>query len=278
MHGVKPFKKDYKRHSYHRTFGSVLQKNIPEEFDFDAGFGDPDQNKPNDFWKIPPMPRGCTGMTQTQICQDEDGKRYNPKYTYDWGRYMDGHPNEDVGVAIDKSFKSIIVYGVKDEDDVTQADSQLNRRGRYFDAIEGSGMDAFDSIVSAMWSQYQMSERKHSVSLGTPWLYEWGGTKSDGLLADANYSQPYNSWHNMRISGRKVINGVPKLIVWTHQGEFGDKGRVYFDRTDINKLLAIPGSFALMTAIARPEDIVNIKLTYYQTVLSYLFLLLKKIV
>lgn len=125
-HGTSPVRKDHRNYSFNRTFGTTLQ--LPDEYNVDAGFGFPDQNAEG-------YPYGCTGYTQSELCQDQDGARYKPPYTYGKSLFMEGEEGQQVGCTITDSLKSLIVYGPQGIDETTDQQAATHRRGQYFDVL-----------------------------------------------------------------------------------------------------------------------------------------------
>ena len=103
--GLLKLKKDHRDYSFARTFGAVVLQ-FPDEYSCDAGLTMPDQN-------LDGLPYGCTGYTQSELCQDEDVVAYNPKYTYDKSRIMSGMADQNVGVDLGVARTSKIVYGLR---------------------------------------------------------------------------------------------------------------------------------------------------------------------
>lgn len=257
--GIRPIKKDSRDLSFHRTFGALVSI-FPENYDCDAGLGCPDQN--NDGF-----PEGCSGYTQSELCQDEDGMKYKPSFTYLKTLQMEGQTDQGPCDLRD-SLKSLQVFGVQGKDETTDAQAMSHKRGKYFDVFDGSGKDAFDSIRSSI---LQNALEKRSVSVGTPWFPEFTLTPSNGIVPiPRDYSLNRASWHNWKISGWKTIYGIPYLIgkPWVGDGR-GDKGFFYFRREIINALFAINGSAGFTIRKFVPEDVQTVKLSLAQTLLSY---------
>lgn len=274
QNGAQPTPKSPKKYSYHRTFGTVVNplSMVPAEFNFDAGFGMPDQ-------EMEGFPFGCTGYTQTELCQDEDLIKYSPKFTYDKTLMMAGifpsDPNfEAVGCSVESSLKSTIVYGVLALDN---SDPLSHRKGDYFDVLNGSGLDCFDSIRVAMWHAWSTTGKKKSVSTATPWLAEWARLQ-EGVIPTAFILRGNEPWHNWKICGTKVINGTMYLIGKTWQGKnYGDQGYAYFSRETINKVLALPDILADMLVDYDGNNLKTVKLSLLQTATYYLNLMINKI-
>ncbi len=248
--GVQKVRPDQRDLSHHRTFGAIVS--FPDEYNVDAGFPIHDQNAEG-------MPNGCTGVTQSGICADQDKVAYKPQFTYFKTQLMEGTEGQDVGCDIRDSLKSTIVYGVQAVNETTDLEATTHRRGAYY-SVESVG-DMFDGIRSALL-------KSGSVSMATAWFQEFESTQI-GVISDIFVGAP-SSYHNWRVCGWKQINGVPYLIGETHQGiNYGDMGFAYFSRATINKLLDMSGTgaFVLDKKVDNPA---NIQLSIYEVILSYL--------
>lgn len=280
--GITPVLPDHRNLSFPRTFGSVSPETLPDEYSCEAGFSVPDQNADG-------LPFGCSGYSQSELCQDEDGVRYSPEYTYRKGQLLDGTLGQEVGVTLKKSLKSLVVYGALPGDvlftDAT--DTALDqvagpqRRGRYFEVEDKTELDSFDDVRSALWLNRQA---KRPVSVGTPWFIEWGVPNPGGLngiLPDFYYNGNPNNypWHNFKVSGWKQINGQSYLVGKPWQGpNYGDKGYVYFSREVFNKVMKIRETGAFTVARATPADLQRVTLSILETIVSYLRLILSRLV
>ncbi len=266
--GIKPTKKDHRDLSFPKTFGAVsISLSFPEEYNVDAGLTIPDQNMDG-------RPYGCSGYTQSELCQDEDGVKYNPGFTYDKTRMMEGTYPQDVGCSIRDSLKSTIVYGVEADGEVGDKQAFNHHRGQYFN-VEPT-VDFFDGIRSALWLGRL---DKRSVSVGTPWYAIWMGQGPSRIAEDGFAPLPVDfnsnySWHNYKVCGWRTINGVPYLIIKPWCGStFGNKGYCYFSRELVNQLMAVDGSAAFTLGKADPQNIQLVELSVLETIVSYLRML-----
>lgn len=246
--GVKPIKIDHRNYSTH-TFGTTFA--FATEVNLDAGFGFPNQNADG-------LPEGCTGYSQSELCQDQDKARYKPKFTYEKTLFM-MNAKEGEPCDMPTSLKSTKVYGVQSINETTDAEASKHLRGAYYQ-VEKVG-DWFDGIRSAI------SQNNCSVSVATQW-YESFGNPTHGIISDTPAGN--FSWHNYKISGWKVINGETYLIAKSWQGaNYGDNGYCYFSRTLINKLLSVSGAGAFIVAPYDPSKLKTVELGIFQTILSY---------
>lgn len=262
--GIKKIRPDHRQLSLHRTFGAVTQ--FPTEYNCDAGFGAPDQNTDG-------YPEGCTGYTQSELCQDEDGVQYKPSYTYGKTLQMEGLTGAQP-VELRDSLKSLQVFGAQRIDETTDAQAMTHSRGKYFDVFDGSGLDKFDSIRSALLIN---AAEKRSVSVGTPWFPEFNQTPDTGIVpVPRTYNASGMPWHNWKICGWTTINGTPYLIGKPWIGKTGHGGFYYFSRDISNKLFSISGSagFTIRNHVV-PGDVQTVKLSLLQTIASYYQMLLK---
>lgn len=263
--GTKPHIQDHRTYSLIRTFGSVLQSQIPAEFNFDAGLTNPNQDADG-------FPLGCTAYTSSELAQDTDKKKYLPQYTYGKtceieGIGSDSPQYEKVACSIQDALKSTIVYGL---DDGLGANPLRNRRGAYYDVLDGASGDRFDAVVSAMW------DHKKSVCVGTQWQYEWFNTVR-GLITEVYIPNDRNPWHCFKLCGVKVIQGESYIIGKPWIGpQYGDQGFCYFPRGVVNKMLSIDGSCAF-TLAPYTSQIETVKLNILTTILSYLRMCFNKL-
>lgn len=265
--GLKPIKHDKRDYSYSRTFGTLALPDMPLEYNCDAGLTMPDQNAEG-------RPYGCTGYTQAELASDEDQVAYNPGFTYDKTRYLEGTEG-NVGCDLRTSLESTIVYGVQRHDETTDGEALQHRRGQYFHVTDNPNLDAFDDIKTTLWNE---RASRRSISIGTPWFNEWSPGR-DGILSENfvyDFVWFHYAWHNWKICGWKVVNGEQYLIGKSWQGRnYGDGGWVYLSRKAINKVMLIDGCGAYTLAKARPEHVRNIQLTLAKTALKYMLRLLR---
>lgn len=257
--GVTPTKKDHRRYSAHRTFGGTQV--FLSEYNLDAGLTMPDQVDDG-------YPNGCTGYAQAELCQDEDKAQYKPSFTYLKSIFMadvlNGQP-----VDMETSLKSTKVYGVQGVNETTDEQATSHRRGAYYQ-IENQS-DWFDSIRSTI------TINKCSVSVATQWFPEFepvgngnGKLLSDGIITMPNLKSTGFSWHDWKVCGWKVINGVTYLIGKSWQGKsYGDNGWCYFSREIINKLLETSGAGAFIVAPYDPSKVQTVKLDIISLLISY---------
>lgn len=277
INAVKKVLPDHRDFSATRTFGSTTTITLEESYSCDANLGMPDQNTDG-------LPDGCTGYAQTELCQDEDGISYFPRYTYDKTLFFEGS-QEGQPCDIRDSLKSTIIYGVlplgtsqtiPGEADTVAA---THRRASYYTIELNTGLDWFDSIRNMLWASRSY---KGSVSVASPWYPEWTGTStnSTGVV-----STPSNwTWvvgHNWKIPGWTTINGVPYLMVKSWQGKLiGNNGWLYFSREIFNQLMAINGTGAFMLFKEdpnNPADIQLVKLSVTDWLQSYFRLIMSNI-
>lgn len=239
-HGINPIRKDHRDYDHHKTFGTAGfdVTTLPTDLNMDAGISMPNQNLPYPEFNIPALPMGCTGYTQSELGQDEDGQLYNPRFTYDVTLKDEGIAGETQGCNIRDSLASTIQLGFQDAQGAVG-----NCRVAYFNIIAASPLDWFDAIRVAIFSTQQ---EKRSVSIGTPWYAEWESPTNGILPSPANIQNIAGlPWHNYKIAGWKTINGVPYLLVKSWQGaEYGDAGWAYMPRSVINSVMAVKGTGA----------------------------------
>lgn len=258
--GAKRTKLDKRDLSYHRSFGTVPMQLSLVEYNYDCGKTMPDQNADG-------LPFGCTGYTTAEVAGDEDDAIYKPAYTYQKTCYIEGH-DTNRGCDIRTALKTGQVYGVQRIDETTDQEAEQHRRGKYYSVDKVSGCDWFDGFRLAL------RNGKRPISTGTIWFREWEQVASDGVLTSNfvyNGNPDQYPWHNYKICGEKVIDGVPYLIAKSWQGpNYGDKGWCYFSRETFNKAFDIYGTIGLVQPPFTPQDTFTIRLTMLQFVLAYL--------
>lgn len=243
--GLLPIKKDHRDNSFFRTFGTLNTNQFVDEMNVDAGLSNPNQNLPNSQFNIPALPEGCTDYTQSELCQDEDRILYNPILLENIT-----HANVNGGCDIRVSLGAC---------------KTAYDHGPYYN-VELSHNDWFDSIRSAI----QLNNR--SVSVGTWWFPIWLGTGDLSITKAPNsWDTTFASLHNHKICGWKTINGVTYLIDKPWIGEYR-----LVPRDVINQLLSMPYSGAFTIGPLAPVT-QTVQLDYYNTLISYLRLILSLI-
>lgn len=270
QNGLKPQPIDPRKYSYQRTFGSTAAVAMPEEFDFDAGLTMPDQNADG-------LPYGCTGYTTAEIAGDADNCIYDPRFVYDKTLEIEGIFSTDpeferVGCTASDSFKAANIFGLKRAGETDQQ-ATTHRKGASYDVLNSAGVAPFDAIKSAMWDNYQRFGCKESVSSGTPWLREWEGVSSNGIIPSVviyDGVPTHYEWHNWKISGFKKIDGILYAKGKTWQGKnVGDGGWLYFPASVLNQVLKFKGSFAEILA-PFTGDIQTVKVGIIITLISWI--------
>jgi len=257
-HGAKRSILDPRDYSFHRSFGITYASLGLKEYNYDAGFGMPDQTADG-------YPYGCTGYAQAEVAQDIDKDHYAPSYTYQKTCAYEGH-DTTTGCDIRTSARVGQVYGMQRPEETTESQAQTHRRGAFYNIEQIPGLDWFDSFRTQL-------RKGSSISIGTIWFPEWAYTQSDGIIPTFTYNGNANvyPWHNYKICGEKTINGFPYLIAKSWQGRhFGDQGWCYFPRETFNKAFDIYGTIGLIQGRYTPTDIVTVKITMLQFVLHYL--------
>lgn len=241
--------KDLHRVKLYPHFGGSID--IP---DFDLGRNLPlqDQEKDN-------APYECVGYTQAHILSSIFNTPFSPDFSYAAARYVAGdgkegtqgtsfHAGMDAIVALGGLWKSLEVFSAS-----THGEAYVSDWNNWLDSLKKTALgqvqngvrnvlgngDAFQSILSATY------QGGIPISIGSPWFLEWE-TNQNGIVQTPVLNGNYPSWHNYTIDGKTTINGVPYLIVYSHQGNrVGDGGKLYFSREVINAALTVQGSGAL---------------------------------
>lgn len=268
--GAKPTPLDKRDRSFHLSYGA-LPSVFEESFNVDVGLSMPNQDEEG-------LPFGCTGETQTDNQADEDILLYDAGYTYGRTCFIEGHP-ETSGCDVRTSLKSTQVYGFRKKGDAVTVLPEPRKGGGYYNIYDDGGLCWFDGIRSAI------KKEKKGVSIGSPWFPSWGYGRiaSDGIMWMPTFSElegvknnPYAvSWHNYACKGWVTIKGVPYLKIKSWQGKLiGDGGWLYMSREVANTVLEIKGSVVFIQTKSKPGDIITIKLSTLEVLISYLYRLI----
>lgn len=228
-HGVNPVK-HHESHLSTRTFGATEVDYTP--FNFDAGYGFPDQNAEG-------QPEECTVITQTEVCQDQDRTQYDRAFTRKKTDLISG---QDQGpYDIDDSIDAVCVFGVGKPGE-TDAQAEERRRGRAFWLEKMPGMDWFDSAIALM------RKMQCSLSFVSPW-FEPFEEPIDGLMPEhfpLTWSKGVPG-HNHKCPGIAVMAGQVVILDKSWQGpQFGVGGYTGWTRVAFNELMDIYGSAAFV--------------------------------
>lgn len=258
--GAKRSELDKRDYSFHRSFGSIATPLGLLEYNYDLGKTMPDQNADGLF-------QGCTGYTQAEIAGDEDSAIYKPFYTYKRTCDFEDHDYSQP-CDIRNSAKVGQAYGVQRLDETTETEALTHRRGKFFNVEKVPNEDWFNTFRQAL------RIGKRPISVGTIWFPEWSLTGSSGILSSAfSFDGKWDTegGHNYKICGEKTINGLPHLVAKTWQGpQFGDKGWCYFPRETFNKAFDVYGTIGITQPPYDPSQILTIRLTLYQFLLTFL--------
>lgn len=251
--GTKPTPLSHKDYDFHKTFGTVGTIPVfPPEYNTDSGLWMPDQNAPEPIFGNPAMDNGCTDYCQADISADIDNILKNPAII----EALD-HANALGGIDI----RTALMAAVK-----------LGWIQNFYNIQAYAPLDYFDAIRYAMIAG--VPERR-SVSWGTPWYREWESAsqlKTSIMSAPHTFDPTGLSWHNSKIAGWKVINGITYLVNKSWQGKgIGDNGWLYFDRATVNSTMAVRGTVAYTsTEMSLDGPIHTIDTTLLQWLMSFI--------
>lgn len=272
---TRPHEYDRRDYSYHRSkpqFAAVAAAVLePLEYNYDRGLTMYNQTIAVPPYYMRPLFYGCTGMSGTDICTDQDGKLYDPQYTYERTCDMEGHGYEE-GCSIRTSLKSLQVFPPRYVLNGMQIiDDLKTRRGPYLNVDRAPGRDWFDSFRIALRAN---AGKRTSISMGVPWFKSWETTTpTDGRLQRPTDTELETvraninafSWHCVKISGEKVIDGEPYLCIKSWQGpNIGDRGWLYLKRDAFNKMYDVWGTFGGCPGDVDPKDVQRIRGELYQ--------------
>jgi hypothetical protein len=242
---------DHRRYDFHRTFKKHVEAalgavggQIP---DFELPlYSNPNQNEPDPYWPRPALPNGCTGFAQAHVAEADLGQPVNPYVLYKDTLVISGGKDGDPA-TLEQSFRAGTVYGVKVKD---EADTTVpaHRLAPYFEVKPKPGQDSFDAILEAVYAN------QHPVSVGTTWPSGFENVGPDGL--QTVIATVWIGGHDHCFIGKKTIGGVERLIDLSWNGEnWGDRGRSYFTREQVNAMMKIPGSDALTSRVLSGEQV-----------------------
>lgn len=246
--GLRPTKKDARDYDLIKSFGAVSPPSFPESYSVENGLWCPNQNAPEPIFGNPALPYGCTDYTQADLCADDDKALYNPIHMEDF-THANAKGGLDLREALDAARK---VYS----------------RTAYYNIKPAGSIDAFDAVRLAMYSV--STEERRSVSVGSPWFYQFGGIKEGGIMpVPDDYNLIYATWHNWKVSGWKTINGSPYLICKSWQGAtYGDNGFAYISRPLFNTLMGIRGSVAFTLTNMTPDSVQTVDMGFVSYLVS----------
>lgn len=279
IHGALPVKRLPKKqlHQHLGIFGAALPT---EDFCVDRDIWWPNQNDDN-------APTECVGYTAADIMCDLFGLSFSPDWIYKNALVLSNTPPTTAGADPHKGLQSLVAFGgllqmmapisASLQGELMCANpanwpaycsiASLQRVENGTANVLGNG-DAFTSILTAA------SSVNRGISVATPWVPEFETPNADGTVNTPDFTDiVFDDGHNWVAKGMKTINGVPHVMVKSHQGKnFGDKGWLYFNRETVNGLLAIEGTAALslLTTGARWVASVGILCEEFPALLPYL--------
>lgn len=253
--GVQKNSYSLKDYSHERTFGAVDPKYFPDEYNADLGISFPDQNADG-------LPNACTGYTQSELGQDENGELFDPRFTYEKTLAIAGSPPGSPCQMRD-SFKSTRTFGLKRKEN----DSTLVR-GAYYDVDKVNGSYAV-GVQNALWLN---NLQKRTVSCATPWFHEWVFADKSGILvAPQKYIWDKNTTgHNWKACGWKTIKGKRYIIVKPWCGPlWGDHGYGYLEFSIFDRVMAISGTAIYIQSNLEAKEVQKVKIDILELALDF---------
>lgn len=247
--GLKPLKHDHRDYDFIKTkrLAGIIPA-FPDNYNTDVGLWMPNQNADG-------QPFGCTNYAQSDLLIDQDKKLYNPQDLEDIT-----HANANGGTDLRTSLKAVVK--------LHPDRSFLNVKP---DTSIGGVLDWFDAVRVAIL--VGMTENR-AVTIGTPWFPDFENPNPDGTIRDfTNWSvtgRPVG-WHDWNGKGWVTIGGTPYLISKSWQGStYGQKGYIYFSRTQFNRLMSIGGTAAfVLDKLGADEKPATIDSTAKQWLVSF---------
>lgn len=250
--GGLPRKPDYRDFSHTQRFGALSVSQFPAEFDV----GTPIYIKEQEYTDL------CGGMGGAAIREDTEFVELSPEWIFKEVKRLMGDP-KSFGSDPDTLFRVLLsgCLEAKDSPFTWAKDgrdfvanwknwpasldmlARAHKAGSHF-KVDGP-YNHFNNLRSALLTLNPTAiKKKQSILVGTPFYPEWNTPGSDGTLPD-QYNFYNFSWHIWKIRGWKMRAGQPRLTGQLSQGlDYGEQGLVYFSENQINKLFAVPGSFA----------------------------------
>ncbi len=246
---------DSRDHSLIKTFGAtpIDVNGLPSNFSIYDGRLIPNQDASDDRFtpSLIPLPYGCTGETGSFDAGIQDSALYNPQDLYE---STPGNPGE--GRDIRKVLKTLITRGPR------RADGSFGpKRTNYFNVYPANKIDDFDAVRIALWIN---QEEKRGVWVGTWWYPQFAVPNPDGTLPTPSFNIDDATLHCHLLTGWKTINGEPYLEDISWQGmNYGDKGKVYFSRTEYNALINQPYTGAFTITKVGGQSVVTVGMQAY---------------
>lgn len=224
-HGVQPVRRK-KHHLSTRSFGASTPSYEP--FNYDAGFGFPDQNAEG-------FPEDCLIYSTNEVGQDEDKVHFNRAFLKGKVLSVTGHQGpyqaEDV-------VPLAVVYGLQAEGETTDAQAYAHKRGEEFWLEKNPGMDWYDSLLAAM------EATGCSFIVIGPWFPAFEDVGSTGIILPT-FPLKWTSepGHARKDSG---LDAGGYLIEKSWQGPgYGQGGYTRWSREAFNDYMLIPGTGAV---------------------------------
>lgn len=268
--------------SVHPLIYSGVQKPpiFPDTYITDADDGQPNQNIDDALFNpiVSAMPFGCTNECTSQLIFDASGGTVliRPDTIE-----AITHANKLGGYDVRRS----LMTGVND----------LHALGAIFNVYDTGPLDYFDTFRLA---QLSGGIEKRSLSVGFPWFPSWesacfgtittlnpdntysmaAGPKTGIMpmpfpaeLANIKKNIRFYGWHNPKLGGWVVINGVTYYRCKSWQGrECGDNGYIYFSREIINTVMELVGTVAFTGSRMGIGKPVTVSLTLIEKIASYM--------
>ncbi len=242
-------RKDPRNFSRKKKFGAFLDVSQIPDFDLD----------PNPIIKNQLDSYMCTAFSNTSVSEVQEGVELSPEYAYQKTNVLMGVKHSQ-GADYFKALKVHCKFGCIEQKD---APFTLADKGQFF--VENSdnwdtsydtqalvhkkksylicdqGNDAFDSALIAMYQSYQTFKNTlnksdlRAVSHAMYWMPEFQYMQHGMIPESSTWNIKLGSGHNVKLKGKKTIDGVQFIVVQNSYGEgVGDGGMYYFPRQTFN--------------------------------------------
>jgi hypothetical protein len=208
-------------------------------------YANPNQNLPDDYWPRPALPDGCTGFAIAHLAENDLQAPADPKFIYDNTLLIEGGVEGDACELSDAA-RAGTIYGVRLKGETPE--QALTHRLAPPIFVRPTTSDWYTTLLQAVYVM------RRPVAVGTSWPEQLEEVGSDGI--ETFVPTVWVGGHAYCFRGKKTIGGVPRLIAISWNGSnWGDNGRSYFTREEVNAIMGIQGSDALTTHVLTPAEL-----------------------
>ncbi len=275
-----------------QKFGLKKLKGDIRDFQYDAVFGAPALEVPDDFIVAQPLEikdQGqsdeCVAFATSAVSEDQEGVLLSPKWFFSQIKKIQGNWKSWGADLRDGARAAVNVGFIEDND----APFDIKYKGRDFTANWNNWPEDlqekakqhkkqsyfsvrcdFDNFASVLW---QNKDKKKSILTGTLWEESWNYL-TDGIIPENNTGSQETP-HAIKIFGQKKIGDRLYLMAQLSNGRgFGNNGIFYIPKEVINRKFKFG---AYIFEDENPEEIKKTYWTFYQKLYDIIKKLFKKI-